>query len=114
MRLNRSGAARCWRRGQLPARACDANGRNPDDLLRPMGSRGWQKLLDNAMPMVRCVAALRTMPRFDSPERKAAWTRRARKIMNITRPRSAATMARESRNLRWQAGFTPPKGLRRL
>ncbi len=88
-------------------------GQDPDDLLRAQGAGALQKLLDQAMPMVRLLWQRETEGRvFDSPERKAALDKALRdKILLIKDPSIRSHYGQEIKDLRWQlfrAQRTPP------
>ncbi|MGC3936446.1 DNA primase [Roseobacter sp. EG26] len=88
-------------------------GKDPDDLLREQGAPALQKLLDDAMPMVRLLWQRETEGRvFDSPERKAALDKALRsKIMTIKDPSIRSHYGQEIKDLRWQL-FRPQPGPR--
>ncbi|MFK7881368.1 DNA primase [Roseobacter sp.] len=88
----------------MPAR------KDPDDLLREQGAAAFQKLLDEALPMVRLLWQRETDGRvFDSPERKAALDKALReKIMTIKDPSIRNHYGQEIKDLRWQL-FRPQR-----
>lgn len=79
-------------------------GKDPDDLLREQGAPALQKLLDEAMPMVRLLWQRETEGRvFDSPERKAGLDKALRdKIKLIKDPSIRSHYGQEIKDLRWQ------------
>lgn len=85
-------------------------GKDPDDLLRAEGAGALQKLLDDALPMVRLLWQRETDGRvFDSPERKAALDKALRdKIMLIKDPSIRSHYGQEIKDLRWQL-FRPQR-----
>jgi DNA primase len=78
-------------------------GQDPDDLIRSKGPDGVQRVLDNAMPMVRLLWKRETEGRsFDSPERKAALDKALReKIKLIRDPSLRAHYGQDIKDLRW-------------
>ncbi|MEM9575917.1 MAG: DNA primase [Pseudomonadota bacterium] len=80
------------------------SGKDPDDLLREQGAGALQKLLDQAMPMVRLLWQRETEGQvFDSPERKAALDKALRdKIKLIRDPSIRSHYGQEIKDLRWQ------------
>ncbi|GFE52026.1 DNA primase [Roseobacter cerasinus] len=86
-------------------------GKDPDDLLRADGAPALQKLLDEAMPMVRLLWQRETEGKvFDSPERKAALDKTLRdKITQIKDPSIRSHYGQEIKDLRWQL-FRPQRG----
>ncbi|QFT59261.1 DNA primase [Sulfitobacter sp. THAF37] len=89
-------------------------GQDPDDLLKASGPGAFQKLIDEAVPMVRLLWQRETEGRvFDSPERKAALDKALReKIMQIKDPSIRSHYGQEIKDLRWQL-FRPqaaPRG----
>lgn len=90
------------------------DGKDPDDLIRSEGKGAVQKLLDNAMPMVRLLWQRETEGRvFDSPERKAALDKSLReKIKLIRDPSIRSHYGQEIKNLRWQL-FSPKRSAKR-
>ena len=85
-------------------------GKDPDDLLREQGAKTLQKLLDDAIPMVRLLWLRETEGRvFDSPERKAALDKALRdKILLIKDPSIRSHYGQEIKDLRWQL-FRPQR-----
>ncbi|MGZ2258472.1 DNA primase [Roseobacter sp. A03A-229] len=79
-------------------------GKDPDDLLRADGAPALQKLLDDALPMVKLLWQRETEGKvFDSPERKAALDKALRdKIMLIKDPSIRSHYGQEIKDLRWQ------------
>ena len=79
-------------------------GQDPDDLLRAQGAGALQKLLDEAIPMVRLLWQRETDGRvYDSPERKAALDKALReKITLIKDPSIRRHYGQEIKDLRWQ------------
>jgi DNA primase len=96
--------------GQSLRFAIMPEGKDPDDLLREQGRPAMQKLLDEAMPMVRLLWQRETEGRvFDSPERKAALDKTLRdKIMMIKDPSIRSHYGQEIKDLRWQL-FRPQR-----
>ncbi len=90
--------------GQSLRFAVMPDGQDPDDLLRAHGASALQKLLDNAMPMVRLLWQRETEGRvFDSPERKAALDKALReKIKLIKDPSIRSHYGQEIKDLRYQ------------
>ncbi len=90
--------------GQSLRFAVMPEGQDPDDLLKSQGAGALQKLLDDAMPMVRLLWQRETEGRvFDSPERKAALDKSLReKIMLIKDPSIRSHYGQEIKDLRWQ------------
>ncbi|MFT5342320.1 MAG: DNA primase, partial [Paracoccaceae bacterium] len=90
------------------------DGKDPDDLIRSEGKSAVQKLLDNALPMVRLLWQRETEGRvFDSPERKAALDKSLReKIKLIRDPSIRGHYGQEIKNLRWEL-FTPKRTAKR-
>ena len=78
-------------------------GQDPDDLLKSQGAGALQKLLDDAIPMVRLLWQRETEGRvFDSPERKASLDKSLRdKIMLIKDPSIRQHYGQEIKDLRW-------------
>ncbi len=99
--------------GQSLRFAVMPDGQDPDDLLRAHGAPALQKLLDNAMPMVRLLWQRETDGRvFDSPERKAALDKALReKIMLIKDPSIRSHYGQEIKDLRYQL-FRPQQAKR--
>ena len=97
--------------GQSLRFAMMPQGQDPDDLLRAQGAPALQKLLDEAMPMVRLLWQRETEGKvFDSPERKAALDKALReKIMLIKDPSIRSHYGQEIKDLRWQL-FRPQSG----
>lgn len=93
----------------MPAR------KDPDDLLREQGAAAFQKLLDEALPMVRLLWQRETDGRvFDSPERKAALDKALReKIMTIKDPSIRNHYGQEIKDLRWQL-FRPQRAPKQI
>ncbi|WP_299952854.1 DNA primase [uncultured Roseobacter sp.] len=85
-------------------------GKDPDDLLREQGASALQKLLDEALPMVRLLWQRETEGKvFDSPERKAALDKALRdRIMTIKDPSIRSHYGQEIKDLRWQL-FRPAR-----
>jgi len=85
-------------------------GQDPDDLIRASGPASVQKLLDQALPMVRLLWQRETDGKvFDSPERKAALDKALReKIKLIRDPSIRSHYGQEIKNLRWEL-FNPRK-----
>ena len=79
-------------------------GQDPDDLLKSQGTGALQRLLDEAMPMVRLLWQRETEGRvFDSPERKAALDKALRdKIRLIQDPSIRQHYGQEIKDLRWE------------
>ncbi|WP_146592226.1 DNA primase [Puniceibacterium confluentis] len=78
-------------------------GKDPDDLIRAEGAGGVQKVLSNAMPMVRLLWQRETEGRvFDSPERKAALDKVLRdRIKQIPDPSLRSHYGEDIKQLRW-------------
>jgi len=97
--------------GQSLRFAVMPDGQDPDDLLKAQGAPALQKLLDDAMPMVRLLWQRETEGKvFDSPERKAALDKALReKIMLIKDPSIRSHYGQEIKDLRWQL-FRPKGG----
>ncbi|WP_415401878.1 DNA primase [Tateyamaria sp. SN3-11] len=85
-------------------------GQDPDDLLKAQGAGALQKLLDDAMPMVKLLWQRETEGKnFDSPERKAALDKALRhKIKLIADPSIRQHYGQEIKDLRW-ALFRPQR-----
>ncbi|MGH1413677.1 MAG: DNA primase [Pelagimonas sp.] len=79
-------------------------GKDPDDLVRSGGPEAVQKVLDDAMPMVRLLWQNETEGKvFDSPERKAALDKQLRaRIAKITDPHLRRHYGDEIKDLRFQ------------
>ena len=90
--------------GQSLRFAMMPEGQDPDDLIRGSGAAALQKLLDEAVPMVRLLWQRETEGRvFDSPERKAALDKALReKIMLIKDPSIRSHYGQEIKDLRWR------------
>lgn len=99
--------------GQSLRFAVMPDNQDPDDLLRAHGAPALQKLLDNAMPMVRLLWQRETDGKvFDSPERKAALDKALReKIMLIKDPSIRSHYGQEIKDLRYQL-FRPQQAKR--
>ena len=85
-------------------------GQDPDDMIRASGPASVQRLLDQALPMVRLLWQRETDGKvFDSPERKAALDKALReKIKLIRDPSIRSHYGQEIKNLRWEL-FNPRK-----
>lgn len=85
-------------------------GQDPDDLLRAQGAPAFQKLLDDALPMVRLLWQRETEGQvFDSPERKAALDKTLReKIALIRDSLIRSHYGQEIKELRWSL-FRPQR-----
>ncbi|WP_339770115.1 DNA primase [uncultured Pseudosulfitobacter sp.] len=96
--------------GQSLRFAMMPEGKDPDDLLKSSGAPALQKLLDEAMPMVRLLWQRETEGRvFDSPERKAALDKALRdKIKTIADPSIRNHYGQEIKELRFQL-FRPQR-----
>lgn len=94
--------------GQSLRFALMPEGQDPDDLIRNAGAPAMQKLLDEAIPMVRLLWRRETEGRvFDSPERKAALDKALReKIKLIRDPSIRGHYGEEIKALRWEL-FNP-------
>ena len=94
--------------GQSLRFALMPEGQDPDDLIRKSGAPAMQKLLDEAIPMVRLLWRRETEGRvFDSPERKAALDKALREKIKLIRDTSIrGHYAEEIKALRW-ALFNP-------
>jgi DNA primase len=79
-------------------------GKDPDDLLRESGAGALDKLLDEAIPMVKLLWRRETEGLvFDSPERKAALEKGLREKTNlISDPTIRSHYEQELKDLRWQ------------
>ncbi len=90
--------------GQSLRFAMMPEGLDPDDLLKAQGIPAMQKLLEEAMPMVRLLWQRETQGRvFDSPERKAALDKVLReKIQLIKDPSIRSHYGQEVKDLCWQ------------
>jgi DNA primase len=79
-------------------------GKDPDDLIRAEGPAAVQKVLDQALPMVRLLWQRETEGRvFDSPERKAALEKALRDKTGLIRdPSIRAHYDREIKDLSWR------------
>ncbi len=99
--------------GQSLRFAMMPEGLDPDDLLKAQGIPAMQKLLDDAMPMVRLLWQRETQGKvFDSPERKAALDKALRdKIQLIKDPSIRSHYGQEIKDLRWQL-FRPQQSPR--
>ncbi|GLT07822.1 DNA primase [Sulfitobacter porphyrae] len=99
--------------GQSLRFAMMPEGQDPDDLLKAAGPGAFQKLIDQAIPMVRLLWQRETEGRvFDSPERKAALDKSLReKIKLIRDPSIRSHYGQEIKDLRWQL-FRPGPGAR--
>ncbi|MGB5556776.1 MAG: DNA primase [Paracoccaceae bacterium] len=77
---------------------------DPDDLIRAQGAGAMQKLLDQALPMVRLLWRRETEGKvFDSPERKAALDKSLREaVAKIADPSVRNHYGEEIKQLRWQ------------
>jgi DNA primase len=100
--------------GQSLRFAMMPEGQDPDDLLKSAGAGAFQKLIDDAIPMVKLLWQRETEGRvFDSPERKAALDKSLReKIKLIKDPSIRSHYGQEIKDLRWQL-FRPQKGPRK-
>ncbi|APX12351.1 DNA primase [Tateyamaria omphalii] len=87
------------------------DGQDPDDLLKAQGAGALQKLLDDAMPMVKLLWQRETEGKnFDSPERKAALDKALRdKITLIKDPSIRQHYGQAIKDLRWDL-FRPQRG----
>ena len=96
--------------GQSLRFAIMPDGKDPDDLLRAQGRPAMQKLIDEAIPMVRLLWLRETEGRvFDSPERKAALDKALRdKIMTIRDQSIRGHYEQEIKDLSWQL-FRPQR-----
>jgi DNA primase len=79
-------------------------GKDPDDLIRAEGPAAVQRVLDQALPMVRLLWRRETEGRsFDSPERKAALEKALRDKTGLIRdPSIRSHYDREIKDLSWQ------------
>ena len=100
--------------GQSLRFAMMPEGQDPDDLLKSAGAGAFQKLIDDAIPMVKLLWQRETEGRvFDSPERKASLDKSLReKIKLIKDPSIRSHYGQEIKDLRWQL-FRPQKGPRK-
>ncbi len=89
--------------GQSLRFAIMPEGQDPDDLVRAQGAGAMQKLIDEALPMVRLLWRRETEGRdFDSPERKAALDKSLRAALKTIRdPSIRSHYAEEIKRLRW-------------
>ncbi|WP_147112822.1 DNA primase [Tateyamaria sp. syn59] len=87
------------------------DGQDPDDLLKAQGAGALQKLLDDAMPMVKLLWQRETEGKnFDSPERKAALDKALRdKITLIKDPSIRQHYGQAIKDMRWDL-FRPQRG----
>ena len=102
--------------GQSLRFALMPEGKDPDDLIRAQGPQAFQRLLDDALPMVQLLWRRETEGKiFDSPERKAALDKALReKIRLIRDPSIRNHYGQEIKELRWQLfGGNRAKGQRR-
>ncbi|MEL6450051.1 MAG: DNA primase [Pseudomonadota bacterium] len=85
-------------------------GKDPDDVLKAQGAAAVQKLLEDAIPMVRLLWQRETEGKnFDSPERKAALDKALRdKLMLIKDPSIRQHYGQDIKDLRWQL-FRPQR-----
>jgi len=90
--------------GQSLRFAMMPEGQDPDDLLKASGPAALQKLLDEAVPMVKLMWQRETEGRvFDSPERKAALDKALReKIMLIKDPSIRSHYGQAIKDMRWE------------
>ena len=79
-------------------------GKDPDDLLRTDGTAALEKIVENALPMVKLLWQRETEGQiFDSPERKAALEKALRdKTILIQDPSIRSHYDQELKDLRWQ------------
>ncbi|WP_128253955.1 DNA primase [Falsirhodobacter deserti] len=79
-------------------------GLDPDDLVRAQGAQGFQKVLDEASPMVGLLWRRETEGKvFDSPERRAALDKTLRAaISRIADPSIRHHYGEELKRLRWE------------
>ncbi|NSX54030.1 DNA primase [Parasulfitobacter algicola] len=89
--------------GQSLRFAIMPDGQDPDDLIRAQGAGAFQKLLDNALPMVQLLWRREIEGKvFDSPERKASLDKALReKIKLIRDPSIRSHYGEEIKRLRW-------------
>jgi len=89
--------------GQSLRFALMPDGLDPDDVLKANGAPALQKLLDNAMPMVRLLWQRETTGKvFDSPERKAMLDKTLReKLKTIKDPSIRNHYGQAIKELRW-------------
>lgn len=80
------------------------DGKDPDDLLKAEGPAAVQKVLDQAIPMVRLLWQRETAGKvFDSPERKAALDKVLRdKIKLIRDPSIRSHYGEDIKEMRWE------------
>ena len=90
--------------GQSLRFAIMPEGQDPDDLVRAQGAGAMQKLIDQALPMVRLLWRRETEGKvFDSPERKAALDKSLREaVKKIADPSIRSHYGEEIKQLRWQ------------
>ncbi|WP_208349073.1 DNA primase [Pseudaestuariivita rosea] len=96
--------------GQSLRFALMPEGQDPDDLIRAHGAGAVQKLLDQALPMVRLLWRRETEGKvFDSPERKAALDKILRDKLKLIRDPSLRNhYGQDIKDLRWQL-FRPQR-----
>ncbi|QBF31216.1 DNA primase [Thalassococcus sp. S3] len=101
--------------GQSLRFALMPEGQDPDDLIRSEGAPAVQKLLDQAIPMVKLLWQRETEGKtFDSPERKAALDKALReKIKLIRDPSIRSHYGQEIKDLRWQLFRARPQSGRK-
>lgn len=98
--------------GQSLRFAIMPEGQDPDDLIRAQGASAMQKLVDQAVPMVRLLWRRETEGKvFDSPERRAALDKTLREaVEKIGDPSIRSHYGEEIKQLLWQlfrAGHRP-------
>ncbi len=98
--------------GQSLRFALMPEGQDPDDLIRAGQTAEVQRLLDEALPLVRLLWRRETEGKvFDSPERKAALERALKeRIGTIKDPSIRRFYDSEIRDLTWQLFRTAPQG----
>ncbi len=90
--------------GQSLRFAIMPEGLDPDDLLKQQGAGAMQKLIDDAIPMVKLLWQRETEGKtFDSPERKAALDKALRdKIKLIADPSIRSHYGQAIKDMRWE------------
>jgi DNA primase len=99
--------------GQSLRFAMMPDGQDPDDVLKAQGAGAMQRLVDEAVPMVRLLWQRETEGKvFDSPERKAALDKSLREKIGLIRDTSIRNhYGQEIKDLRWQL-FRPQSAQR--
>jgi len=85
-------------------------GLDPDDLIKAQGPQAMQKLLDEALPMVRLLWRRETEGKvFDSPERRAALDRDLRAVIKRITDASIRSHYGQEINALRRTLFNPPR-----